>query len=265
MAVDILAAVDETDATDLIHSAEATLGTRSISGSSSLGPFTASYGASATFSGGTVTLATPDVVRISNCVLNYSLSFDFAVDLNKILPKICLPQVCISIPFVGDVCTPAICLSWPVINIPVNYSDSLTFTADFKIVAHLSGGNWLIDVVVVGIPSLSLSATASGLLVALGLAISAALLPIPLIGPFLAAAVAAIAALIGIAGVTGWLGPILTPFVSGLSFNVYKQPQSLTIVPAGGPIDPPVKVTINALTAAVQATDKNEFVVTADV
>src|SRR3954452_23550482 len=117
---DITVAADETAATELVHDAETTLGTISRSGSGSLGPFTASWSASASFSGGVIDLITPNVIRITDCQMNYSLSFDFSFDLSSILPDFCLPQICIPIPFIGDICTPEICVDWPTISIPVS-------------------------------------------------------------------------------------------------------------------------------------------------
>src|SRR5512136_2903973 len=96
---DIIAAADETAASNLIHAAETTLGTLTKSGSGSLGPFTASWFANASFSGGMVDLIAPNVIRITNCQLNYSLGLNFSFDLSSILPDFCLPQICIPIPF----------------------------------------------------------------------------------------------------------------------------------------------------------------------
>jgi hypothetical protein len=256
---DILAAVDETDATDLIHEAEMVLGTQSASGSSSFGPFTAGYNASATFSGGSVTLSAPNVVHLTNCTLAYSLKFSFGIDLNKVIPPLCFPQVCIPIPFDGQICTPAFCITWPSITVPVSYSDTLTFSADFGVTVASSSSDWLVNFVVIGIPSLNLSATATGLLAAIGAAVTAIVSAVPLIGPFLALAIGAIMALITIAALTGWLGALLTPFVSGLTLTrpVPKQIQVSTT--------PAVTVSINSLTADVQVTDKNELVVSADI
>ena len=70
---DIIAAADETAASNLVLAAETTLGTLTKSGSGSLGPFTASWNASASFSGGTIDLIVPNVVRIANTQLSYSL------------------------------------------------------------------------------------------------------------------------------------------------------------------------------------------------
>jgi len=120
-------------------------------------------------------------------------------------------------------------------------------------------------VVIVGIPLLQFGPATAGILAALGAALSLALLPIPFIGPFVAGAVVVIVAIIGVAGLTGFLGTIITPFVSGLTFNIYKQPKSFPVLPAASPIDPEVDVQITALAAAVQATDKDELVITADI
>jgi hypothetical protein len=262
---DILVAADEPAATELLHDAEATLGTLTRSGSGSLGPFTANWSASAFLAGGTVDLIVPNVIRIKNCELHYSLHFSFSFDLSRILPDFCLPQICIHIPFIGKVCTPKICVNWPTITIPVNFSDVVKFTADFTLDAHLSGANWLIDAVIVGIPSLQLSVAAAAILTALGLAAGAVLVGIPFIGPFLAGAVVAITAAIGIAGVTGLLGPILSLFVSGLRFNIYKQPRLFNVLPASLPLDPAVNIKLNSIAASVSHTNEDELLIAVEI
>jgi hypothetical protein len=184
----------------------------------------------------------------------------FSLDLNSFLPHFCLPQVC-----VFGICTPKICISWPTITVPFSFGDTATFTGDFTLNAHVNSGTWLIDVVIVGIPLLQFGPTTAGILAALGAALSLAMLAIPFIGPFLAGTVALIVATIGVAGLLGFLGVIITPFVSGLTFNIYKQPQVFKGLPAGGPVDPEVDVKIAALGATVQATDKNELVIAGDI
>jgi hypothetical protein len=264
---DILLAADEVAATTLIHDAETALGTQTAGPTSgSFGPITASASATAFLADGGVDLIPPDIIRITDCELHYSLNLDLSIDLSDILPDFCLPQVCIPIPFDGEICTPKICIDWPTIDIPVSYSDVVKFTADFKLNVHLSGGQWFIDVVIVGIPFLQLSPAAVAILAAIDLAATAILLAIPFIGPFLALAVNLIIAAIGIAGLTGLLGPLLTPFVSGLTFNVYKQPKLFEILPAGGPIDPAVNVNLDALTASVDGSGgEDELVVAVDI
>lgn len=257
---DIIAAADQTATTDLLHDAESTLGTITKSGGGSVGPFVANYSASVSFAGGTVNLIPPDVIQIANLNINYSLNFSFGLDLGDFLPSFCLPQIC-----VFGWCTPKICVTWPTVTIPVSFGDSLTLSADFSVVAQLQGPDWLVNVVIDSVPLLQFGAGTAALLAAIGAAITAAVAWIPLIGPFLALLADAVLAVIGIAGVTGLLGDILTPFVSGLSFTVYKQPKLFPILPNAGPTDPEVDVTITALGAAVQATDKNELVISASI
>jgi len=261
---EITVAADETAATRLVAFGQSVFGTQSTSGSGSLGPFTASYSASASFSGGTVDLIAPDIIRIANCVLNYSLSLTFSIDLNQILPSFCLPRICINIPFIGKVCTPRICITWPTISVPVSHSGTILFTADFKLNVRLSGSDWIVEIIVVGIPSLQIGPAAAAILTAIGVALAAALAVVPFIGPFLAVAALAITALIGIAGLTGFLGAILTPFVSGLTFTLYQQPRVFVVIPAALP-DAAVDIVIDSLTASVVSSNEDELVLAADI
>lgn len=262
MPADITAAIDETAANTLLHAAESALGTLSRSGSGSLGPLEAGWGASVSFSGGTVTLAAPDTVAIANLDLAYHLNLSVGIDLSFL--DFCLPQVCLWTPW-GDICTPTVCVDFPTISVNLPFSSSAQLSADFGLDAHLSAGTWLIDVVIQSIPSIDLGPAATLLLTAIGAAIAAAVSAVPFIGPLLAVAVAAITAAFGIAEVTGLLGSIISLFVSGLTFTVYRQPQQLQILPATGPFDPAVDVTLASVAADVQSSTKNELVVSVDI
>jgi hypothetical protein len=262
---DLLVAADEAAATELVHDAEVTLGTLTRSGSGALGPFTATWNASASFSGGAVDLIAPNVIRLTGVQMNFTVGFSFSFDLSSILPDFCLPRICVTIPFIGRVCTPRICIDWPTVTIPLSHSGTVTFTGDFTLDPHLSGTDWIVDIVIVGVPFLAIDAISAAILVALGLAAAAALAGIPFIGPFLAIAVAAIVAAIGIAGVTGLLGPILSLFVSGLRFEVYRQPQIFEVLPASLPLDPVVNIRLDNVTADVQSTDEDELVLGVDI
>jgi hypothetical protein len=257
---DIVVAADETAATELVHDAETTLGTMFESGSGSLGPFNANWSASASFSGGVVDLIAPNVVRIADCQMNYSLGFTFSFDLSSILPDFCIPEICIPIPFLPDICTPEICIDWPTITIPVSHSDSLLFTADFTLNPHVDGSDLVVDIVIVGIPFLQIGPAAAAILLAIGAAAFLILAPIPFIGPILATAVALITAAIGIAGLTGFLGPILSLFVSGLTFELYRRPRVFEIQAAALPLDPAVNINLDSVAASVQSTDEDELV-----
>lgn len=257
---DIIAAADTSAATKLLHDAEATLGPQTKNGGGSLGPFFANYNATVWFSGGNVNLIPPNVIEIANLKVNYSLNLTFGLDLSQFLPTFCLPRVCIA-----GWCTPKICTNWPKVPIPVPFSDSLTITGDFTVMAVLSGPNWLVNVTIQSVPLLQFGLGTAALLAAIAAAVTAAVGWVPLIGPFLAGLADAVIAGIGVAGATGLLGDIITPFISGLTFTVYRQPQIFPVLPSSGPIDPEVDVTITALDAAVQATDKNELVLSASI
>ncbi len=263
---DITLAADQTAVTRLMHDAETILGTLSTgTKTSSFGPFVATYGASASLSGGAVTLTPPKSIGLAGVSLNYSLNLSFGIDLNSFLPNFCIPQVCVNIPCVGQVCTPQICISWPTISIPFNYSDSLTFSADFEINPHLTAGKWVIDVEILSAPALNLSVAAAAILTALGIAIGAAVSWVPFIGPLLAVLIAGVLAAIGIAGVTGLLAPLLSAILSGLTFTIYKEPAVQQVLPVSGPHDPAVSIDITALDCVVQQTDKAELVITASI
>ena len=262
---EIIAAVDEAGANTLIDTAIGLIPPQNASGSGNLGPFVASYAVSATLVNGDVDLRTPDIIRLVDLQVNWSINLSFGIDLSTILPDFCLPQVCVNIPCVGRVCTPRICIDWPTISVPVSFSDFVRATGDFRLDISLSGGVWKVQAEIVGVPNLQFGATSALLLAAIGAAVTPILLAIPFLGPFLAIAVNGILLAIGIAGVTGFLGPIITPFVSGLKIPIYEQPQLFEVLPIEGPVDPRVTITIDAIAAEVRSTDEDELVLTADI
>jgi|UniRef100_UPI0035CB1E5D hypothetical protein len=262
---EIIAAIDETGANTLIHAAIGALPPISTSGSQNLGPFVANYSASATLVSGNVDLIPSDIIRLVDLRANYALHFSFGIDLSAILPDICLPQVCIHIPCVGRVCTPRICIDWPTITVPVSFSDFVEATGDFKLDISLSGGEWKVQAIILGIPSLKFGASTAALLAAIGLAVTPFLLAIPFVGPILAFAVDTVLLAIGIAGVTGLLGPIVTPFITGLKIPLYKQPQLFEMLPAESAIDPAVHFTIDVIEAEIINDGEDELVLSADI
>jgi len=263
---EIIAALDEQGANTMLDTVIGAIPAQSKSGSGNLGPFVASYSVVATLTSGDVDLIPPDIIRLVDLRVNWDLDLSFGFDLSSILPDFCLPRVCIPIPCVGDVCTPRICIDWPTISIPVSFGDFVKATGDFRLDISLVGGIWKVQGVIVGIPNLQFGATTALLLAAIGAAVTPILLVIPFIGPFLAIAVNAILLAIGIAGVTGFLGPILTPFISGMKIPIYKQPKLFPILPAESPVDPQVDMTIDLIAAAVAHNGaEDELVLTADV
>ena len=262
---EITVAIDENAADQVFDTAVGLIPTQTASGSGSLGPFFANYSASASFAPGDVDLIAPGTIRIANFRANWSLNFSVGIDLSDFLPDFCLPQVCVNIPCVGKVCTPEICIDWPTISVPVSFSDFVMATADFGIVITNSGGFWKVEAEVQGVPNLQFGATTAALLAAIGLAITPVLLAVPFIGPFLAIAVNAILLGIGIAGVTGFLGPIITPFVSGMRIPIYNQPVTFQALAAAGAADPAVFITLDNVDAFITSDTEDELVLTVDI
>ena len=264
--MDITAAIDEAAADRLLDSLVGSMPVQTASGSGSLGPFTASYNATAAFTNGNVDLIAPSTIRIQNFRVDWTVGLSFSLDISSIIPDFCFPQVCVNIPCVGRVCTPAPCINWPTVTISVpTVGDFLSVTADLGVSANLVGPNWEVDATIQGVPNLQFGAASALLLAAIGAAIVPAVIWIPFIGPFVAVAVAGVLAAIGIAGVTGLLGPIITPFVSGLAITIYEQPATFEAIAADGPNDPAIFVTIDDVQAAIQSTDEDELLVAVDV
>jgi hypothetical protein len=263
---EIVAALDEQGANKLLDTVIGLIPPQTRSGSGNLGPFVANYSVTASLTNGDVDLITPNIIRIVDLRVDWNLSLSFGIDLGAILPEFCLPQVCIDIPCVGRVCTPRICIDWPTITVPVSFGDFVKATADFKLDISLVSGNWKVQAVILGVPNLQFGATTALLLAAIAAAVTPILLAIPFIGPFLAIAVDAILLAIGIAGVTGFLGPILTPFVSGLKIPIYDQPKLFQMLPAEGPVDPKVDFNIDLIAAEVAHNGaEDELVLSADI
>ena len=263
---EIVAAIDEGAAQQLFDTEIASLGMQSTSGSSLLGPFAVSYAVSGTLTNGSIDLIAPATVEVKDLRLDWHVDLSFQLDIGDFIPDIHIPQVCIHIPCVGDVCTPKIDIVWPTVTVPISFGDFLKTTVDLGIALSLVSGVWKVEGVVQGIPNLQFGASTAALLAAIGLAVSAAVAWVPLIGPFLAGLVVAVVAAVGIAGLTGLLGPIITPFISGTRFPITEVPALFEVLPAAGPFDPAVFVTVESLGAEVQHNPpEDELVVLADI
>ena len=263
---EIVAAIDEVAAQQLFDTTIAALGPQSTSGSSSLGPLAASYAVSATLSNGAVDLIAPATVEIADLRLDWHVDLTLQLDIGDFIPDIHIPQICIPIPCVGEVCTPRIDIVWPTVTVPVSFGDYLKTTVDLGVALSLTAGVWKVEGIVQGVPSLQFGASTAALLAAIGLAVAAAVAWVPLIGPFLAVLVGAVVAAIGVAGLTGLLGPIITPFVSGTRFPIAEVPALFEVLPAAGPFDPAVFVTVTSLAAEIQHNPpEDELVVLADI
>jgi hypothetical protein len=263
MAHDITAAIDQVAAQTLISRAESALQPLSEHGSTTFGPFGLAWNATFSVSGGLVSLAPPNLVRIDNATVHYSLGLTVSVDLSFL--DFTLPEVCVDIPWFGELCIGGDTIHFGKHSVPLKFANTALVSGDFTINVYLASGFWNVDVVLASIRKLDLGTAATLLVTAIGTAVSLALLAVPFIGPFLAGITALVTAGIGVAQITGVLGNVVSLFVSGLTFNVVHRAQTFQAISAAGPFDPAVLVTIPSLTAQIQATDKNELVVSADI
>jgi hypothetical protein len=264
---DIEAVVDERGANIVMHHAEAALGVVHKSGSGSLGPFPTSWSANAFFTDGRVDLIPPNVIRLERFNMHYDVHFTLTINLNNVLPPITIYFPCITIKIFKKtikICPPPLHINLPTVTVPVGHADVIEVTSDFTIQTHLDVSNfWHIEAVIVGVPFLQLGVGTAAIMTALGLAVSAVLAPLPFIGPLLAGAVALITATIGIAGITGFLGPILSPFVTGLTFPIDIQPRIFTVLQASSALNPAVRISLDELAASVVGSDEDELLIQA--
>ena len=260
---EIIAAIDEVGANDLFDTAVGAVGTLADAGVSTLGPFGVTYAVSGSFVNGNVDLIAPDTVRIDQLRFNWNVDLSLSLDLGFL--DFCLPQACVDIPCVGQVCTPTICFEFPTISVPVSLSDFAEVTADLGLAFGLNSGIWTVEVVVQGISQLQFGPATAGMILVIGAVVTAAVLAIPLVGLIAAPIVAAMFVGIGVAGLTGLLGPIISPFISGLRIPVYSQPQNFRVLPPDGPNDPAVFITIDDVRALIDSSDEDELVLVAEI
>ncbi|WP_322778463.1 hypothetical protein [Frankia sp. Cas4] len=262
---DIVAAIDETAANVIVPRTISALPATSRSGMASLGPVSLSWSATGVLSGGIVDLIPPpvDVIRVGSLRVDYTLNLTLSLDLSFL--NFCLPQVCVTIPFIGRVCTPRICITFPKISVPVSHSSSITAAMDLRLATTLNAGVWEVNAVIVGVPTLVLGPAATALLAAVGAAVTTALLVVPFIGPLLALASSIIFGTITLANILGLLGPIVTAFVAGLRVPIYQQPQMFEVLPPA-PLDPAVLVRLDSVIAALDGSaGEDELVISVDI
>ncbi len=257
---DLIMAVDQTTLNSLIAAEEKDLQLGPKTLTRNFGPFFVQASTSAKIPQGTLSLFPPNVFRLNSLELDYHLSLSFGVNLDDILPRLCIPSVCIF-----GFCTPEICTSWGSISVPVSTSGSVTTTADFTTDIYLDNNTnqWKLDIILGTIGQLDLSAQAAALLVVIQTAVEAALLLVPFIGPFLSLAVGIIMAAFDVAALAGFLGDLLTLLLKGTRINIFKHDKVVTMLDASTTGQyPAVKVSLDALSGTVAASDKTELVLT---
>lgn len=258
---EIIAALDESGANTLLDTAIGALSPFDTSGSGTLGPFTAGYHLTARLVNGDVDLRPPDIIRLIDLRLDWHVDLNLLIDISAVVPDICLPRICLF-----GFCTPRICLDWPTIPVSVPFDNFIQTTGDFKLDVGLVGSVWKVQGVVVSLDSLRWGADMGLLLAAIGLAAAPLLALVPIVGPIAAIVVPALLAALGAAGATGLLGPILTPFISGLKIPLYEQAQDFEILPAESAVDPAVTMRLDLVSAAIAHNGtEDELVLSADV
>jgi hypothetical protein len=247
----------------------------SKSDSASWGPFSVGYSVNVALSGGTIELidAPANIVRVHNLNISGNVFVFFTFDLGAILPTICIPpfQVCIDIPFIGEVCTPQVCITWPIVTIPINLPFSVNVSADFGISVQSAGANWEVDLLVFPFSLfIDLSPMAGVIINAIESQVDAVLNTIPLIGPLISWLVnMVIGALSGVlstilSAISSFIHDVillLDLFSPTIPVPILTFAKTQAMLPAGGPSDPEVDITIAALGATIA---DHELVATAD-
>lgn len=274
--MDATIAVSENGANTLMQKLIA-LASISKSDSASWGPFTVGYNVNVALSGGTVELvnAPLNIVRLHNINVSGNVGAYFSFDLGNILPTICIPpfQVCVDIPFIGEVCTPQFCITWPSLTVPINLPFSVNVSADFGVSVRSIGPNWEVDLLVYPFSLfIDLSPMASVILNAIENAVSNALSVIPGIGSLIADLINAVLSTLNglisaiLSAISSFIHDVillLDLFSPTIPVPLLTFSKAQAILPAGFPMppDPEVDLTIATLGADIE---DHEMVVTAD-
>ena len=156
-------------------------------------------------------------------------------------------------------------MDWPTITVPVSFGDLVQATADFELNAALSAGNWKVKAIVVGVPNLQLAPRRG-----------AARRDRPR-GNAHSAGRAVYRTVPCDCGQRdpgddcsgrrhGFSRTDHHPVRERLEIPIYDQPQIFEVLPAEGPVDPKVDVTIDSIAAAVaHNVDEDELVLTAAI
>lgn len=274
--MDATVAVSEAGVNQLMQKLLSTL-SASDSGSSSWGPFTVGYSASVALSGGSVSLIDPDTVHLDSVNVSGSVGVFFDFDLGALvgIDNICIPpfQICVDIPFLGEVCTPQVCISLPHIHVPITLPFSVNVSGDFHITVTSTATEWQVGIeVVTSSIFVDLTPMASAITNAIQSAVDSALSGLPgivqsvidwILGIVLGALNGVLTAILAVisAFVKGVI-LLVSLFQPGIAVPLISFPKVQQVLPPGGPADPAVDLTVTALGAAIQS---KELVATADV
>jgi hypothetical protein len=264
MAADATIAISEGGTNKLLQDA-LSLAHANGSDSGTWGPFTVGYSVSVAASGGTVELVDSpvEVIRLHDVNITGSVGVSFDFNLGNILPRICIPPVrfCVRIPFLGRVCTPQFCIPWPHVNISPTLPFAFKFSADFDVKVMDGGSKWNIVLLVFPLSIvIDPSPMADLLLKAIKQAVHDALDPIPLIGGLIAdlidTVIGALQSVLdaifqAIDVLIHAVVLLLDVFSPTIPFNLISFNKLQAFLPAGGPGDGEVDVTLTNLAARI--------------
>lgn len=214
-----------------------------------------------------------DIIRLSEWHIHTDISFGWECDLNNLLKRICIPEICVDLPFIGTVCSGGWCLDWPTISVTVSLPTFISeVSVDFSVkVEHdIAASQWVIkgafNALTTDIDIIDLADTAKRLFEdTLGDVLSG----VPYIGPYLEDVIEQIldATLDSIddldRDLRKWLSESLGlhPVLS-IGFELHRVDEIFEILPASGP-EPPVTVRITDID--VEITSDKELVVRVDI
>jgi hypothetical protein len=245
------------DALSLAHAGDSDSGT--------WGPFTVGYSVSVGASGGTVELVDSpvEVIRLHDILISGSVGVSFDFNLGNILPQICIPpvRVCVRIPFLGRVCTPQFCVPWPHVHLAPTLPLAFKFSADFNVTAEDGGTTW--DIVLHVFP-LSIvfdpSPMADLLINAIKQKVHDVLDSIPLIGSLIADLINTVIGTLqsvlnaifdAIDALIHEVILMIDVFSPTIPFKLISFNKTQAFLPAGGPGDGEVDVTLTLLKAHI--------------
>jgi hypothetical protein len=144
MAQHLIAAIDEAGAEKLVSKVVTSLSGKVTPGSM----YGFKYNLSWNFVPGDFELVDAgDIIRFREWDIHINISFSWSIDLDDILPNICIPEICGTIPLVGTVCTPSWCNDWPAITVSVplpTLVSEVSIDFSLKVEHDIPAAQWVI-------------------------------------------------------------------------------------------------------------------------
>ena len=264
--MDTALAVSEPGVNVVLHKALA-LAHASSHDTDTWGPFFASYTASIALTGGSATLenAPANKLNLTGVHVAGAISGSLGFDLGQILPHICIPpfRVCVDLGWFGEFCTPQFCVTWPHADISLGLPFAFDMDVSFGFRVDDLGSQWGIVLLVDPFsPRFDLTPMGPAIIGAIQAEVTSELSGIPGIGPLLAGLINTVigaftpivSLLVGAFGALINLALSLLDLINvSIPFTLLKFDKQQTFIPANVPLggDPPVKLTLAALTANV--------------